>query len=56
MQMQALPAAGQTGGTAQATKPKRTAAKAIAAEFQTLDTHQTGESEGSSNGHNSFRR
>ena len=54
--VQALPAAGQTGEAAQAAKPKRTAAKAITAEFQTLDASQTAESEGSSNGYNSFRR
>ena len=56
VQVQALPAAGQTGETAQGAKPKRTAAKAITAEFQKLDPSQAGESEGSSNGHQSFRR
>ena len=55
VQVQALPAAGQTSEAAQAAKPKRTAAKAITAEFQTLDPSQT-ESEGSNNGHQSFRR
>jgi hypothetical protein len=55
VQVQALPAAGQTGETAQAAKPKRTSAKAISAELQPLDASQAAESEGSSNGHNSFR-
>lgn len=56
VQVQALPAAGQTGEAAQAAKPKRTPAKAITSEFQTLDASQAAESEGSSNGHHSFRR
>ena len=54
VQVQALPAAGQTSEAAQGAKPKRSPAKAITAEFQTLDASQA-ESEGSSNGHNSFR-
>ena len=54
--LQALPAAGQTSETAKGTTSKRTPAKASTAEFQPLDTSQTGESEGSSNGHRSFRR
>ena len=55
VQVQALPAAGQTGEAAQDAKSKRTAAKAITAEFQTLDPAKTTESAGSSNGHRSFR-
>lgn len=56
VQVQALPAAGQTGEAAQGAKPKRTAAKAFTAEFQTLDPSQRAETEVSSNGHRSFRR
>ena len=55
VQLQALAAAGQTGEATQAAKPKRAAARAITAEFQTLDPAQTTESEGSSNGDHSFR-
>ena len=54
--VQALPAAGQTSEATKATSSKRTPAKAITAEFQPLDASQAGESEGSSNGHRSFRR
>ena len=54
--VQALPAAGQTRKAAQAAKPKRTAAKAITGELQPLDASTSPESEGRSNGHQSFRR
>jgi hypothetical protein len=50
VQVQALPAAGQTGETAQAAKPKRTPAKAITAEFQTLDVNTSPESEAATHG------
>ncbi len=56
VEMQALPAAGQTGEAAQVAPSKRGAAKPIAAQFQTLDASMAAESEGSSNGHRSFRR
>jgi hypothetical protein len=56
MQVQALPEAGQTGEAAQAATPKRGSSKSITGQFQTLDPSQVAETEGSSNGHQSFRR
>ena len=50
VQVQALPAAGQTGAAAQAAKPKRPPAKAITAEFQPLDVSTSPESEDATNG------
>ena len=55
VQVQALPAAGQTDAAASESL-KKGASKAITAEFQTLDASQAAESEGSNNGHQSFRR
>src|SRR5690348_16679973 len=55
VQVQALPAAGQMEEAIPATS-KKGGSKAITAEFQTLDASQGAESEGSSNGHRSFRR
>jgi deazaflavin-dependent oxidoreductase (nitroreductase family) len=55
VQVQALPAAGQTGEAAPASS-KKGGSKAITAQFQTLDPSKATESEGSSNGHQSFRR
>ena len=54
VQVQALPAAGQTSDVA--ITSKKGSSKSITAEFQPLDATQAGESEGSSNGHLSFRR
>ncbi len=56
VEVEALPAAGQTGEATQAATSKRGAAKPITAQFQTLDPSKTTESQGSSNGHRSFRR
>lgn len=55
VQVQALPAAEQTGEAVPAAKSKRASAKAITGEFQPLDASQAIESEGSSNGQRSFR-
>ena len=55
VQVQALPAAGQTGKAVSASS-KKGGSKAITAEFQSLDASQATESEGSSNGHWFFRR
>ncbi len=56
VEVQALPAAGQTGEAPQAATARRGSAKPITAQFQPLDSSQATESEGSSNGHRSFRR
>ena len=55
VQVQALPAAGQTGEAASA-GGKKGGSKAITAEFQTLDVSRSREIAGSSNGHRPFRR
>ena len=56
LEVQALPAAGQTGEAGATASSKKGSSKAITAEFQTLDPSQPAESEGSRNGHRSFRR
>ena len=58
VQVQARPSAGQTGEAAKGATSKRSSAKAITAEFQTLEPGQRPESEDESlgNGKRPFRR